>query len=345
MDSCRNYALRRRSPRDTHGRMRCALALLLLAPAVTACHKAPTPPPGDKPESAAVTERPAATERPVGRTTGTLPAPSSDVPTWAPLGVVDGPPVEPESWEPNGRPTLVVFSASWCPGCTATAMADRMLVREHGDRLQVGVALVESDEDFESSPYARALSGVPVWSNRSTKQLELDCHPRAIPMACLYDKGKVVWVGGAGEAAVVADQHRKGTLPNWLANRVRSSKEIGSHVAEALTDASKIEAVVELTRGRSSEQNSIAWDLVDKDAPTTNEIALAVALSRDAVALDGGIDFAHLDTYALALAKAGRMADAAHVGMRVIEACDAVKGRCSEEKERARSFIAKAKAL
>ena len=269
------------------------------------------------------------------------PKPSSEIPTWATLDISGGSPAVPTAWVADTRPTLAVFSASWCPGCTASAIADRELVRVHGTSYQIGVALQEESEDtFAKSKYARALSGVPVWSEASVAKLTDACHPRVIPSSCLFHKGKVLWTGSPGEAGVVLAAHQAGKLDTWLANAETAELEAKRLAQEALEDPSKIPAVVAASHGRVGWQNSIAWRLVDRDDPSPNGVALAVALARDAVASDGGIDFAHLDTYALALAKAGRVEDAAYVGARVIAVCDAVEGNCREERRRAEEFIA-----
>ena len=272
--------------------------------------------------------------------------PSADLPAWAPIDHIDGgTPAKPAAWAADGRATLAVFSASWCAGCTASALADRELVRTHGAKYQVGVALQsESDDAFVASRYAKALSGVPVWSEASTASMTDACHPVAIPSACLYAKGKVLWTGDASEAGPVLEAHAAGKLAGWLAGEEAAEETFKAQAAEAMKDSSKIAAAVATTHGRAGWQNSVAWNLVDRDNPTPGAVELAVALARDAVASDGGIDFAHLDTYALALSKAGRAADAAHVGARVIAVCD-VQGKCTEEKTRAEDFISRVNAL
>jgi hypothetical protein len=305
---------------------------LLLFALLISCTKNDRPPPEVRARAEAPRERP----EPVTKA-------SADVPTWVAIDNLDGAPAKPTAWKPDGRPTLVVFSASWCPGCTASALADRMLVHDHGKQFQVGVALAEADKDFEASSYAQALSGVPVWSEASTAKLSKACHPVAIPSACLYENGKVVWDGGASEASAVLDAHQAGKLDAWLAS-ADAAYELAKHKYEqALHDPSMIPDVVALMHGHPDWQNSFAWDLVDREAPPANEVAVAVALARDAVAFDHGIDFAHLDTYALALAKAGRVTDAAYVGERVLAVCKAVQGNCRQEKQRALEFIAAAR--
>ena len=275
-------------------------------------------------------------------------APSADMPKWASFeDIENGAPVKPSAWAADAKKaTLAVFSASWCPGCTASALADRQLVRDHGAKFQIGVALTsESDDAFVASRYAKALAGVPVWSESSTTAMTDACHPVAIPSACLYAKGKVLWTGDASEAGAVLEAHGAGKLDAWLANEQSAETEFKVLAKEAMQDPSKIAAAVAVTHGRAGWQNSVAWNLVDRDDVSPGAAKLAVELSRDAVASDGGIDFAHLDTYALALSKAGRTADAAYVGARVIAVCDAIQGKCGEEKRRAEEFIARANAL
>lgn len=270
----------------------------------------------------------------------------TDIPAWVPIADLDGTPARPAAWKPDGRPTLVVFSASWCPGCTANALEDRVLLRDHGKHFQVGVALLEeSDEAFVVSPSAKALAGVPVWSETSTKKMTDACHPVTIPSACLYENGKALWFGEPPEASAVLEAHHAGKLADWLATADSTTQAANLAVKQALSDPAKIPDAVALLHGRSGRQNSIAWRLVDRDDPTPNEVALAVALSRDAVASDGGTNFAHLDTYALALAKAARITDAAYVGARVLAVCAAVQGNCSAEKRRAQGFIERARTL
>jgi hypothetical protein len=302
----------------------------------------------------AVDEKPAAVAKP------TPPAPmaekqvakpSADIPAWTPLASMnEGAPAKPVAWvvPKDAKATLAVFSASWCPGCTASALADRALVKSYGDKFQIGVALQSEDDDaFVASKYAQALSGVPVWSEASVGAMTKACEPHAIPSACLYAKGKVLWTGDAAGAGAALEAHAAGKLAAWVAGEAEAEAQFKEHAKAALaeSDPAKIAAAVAVTHGRAGWQNSVAWNLVDREQVSEGAAALAVALSRDAVASDGGVDFAHLDTYALALAKAGRAGDAAYVGARVIEVCEAVQGKCSQEKQRAEEFIARANAL
>jgi len=308
--------------------MRLCLLLLLAA-----CSKNADPVPQAR-QARASAESPPPAHRPTRE---------SDIPQWASLDNLDGAPANVTAWKPDAtHATLAVFSASWCPSCTASALADRHLAQEHGKDFQIGVALQEANDAFARSPYAKALSGVPVWSEASTKKLVDACHPVAIPSACLFEHGKVLWSGGVSEVAAVLEAHRANKLAAFLAQADSNAEAARAVAREALSDPAKIPTVVTLMHGAADEQNSIAWRLVDRDDPSPNAIALAVALARDAVALDGGLDFAHLDTYALALSRAGRDKDAAYVGMRVIAVCDAVHGNCSEERRRAEQFVAKA---
>jgi hypothetical protein len=248
------------------------------------------------------------------------------------------------AWADDPRlPTLVIFSASWCPGCTASVLADRAIAKEFGTAVQVGLGLAESDGAFAGSAYATMLEGVAVWSEASTTRLHEPCRVVGIPSACLYANGEVLWSGSPGDAWAPLEALRDGSLAAWSANHETSSDLVRARLRGDLSPVA-IEAVLNATHGMPGWQNSSAWDRVDQERPSQRELALGVALSRDAVAMDGGIDFAHLDTYALALAKAGRMPDAAAVGRRVLEMCEAVAGKCDTEAERARGFIAMAEA-
>jgi hypothetical protein len=52
--------------------------------------------------------------------------------------------------------------------------------------------------------------------------------------------------------------------------------------------------------------------------------------------------FVILDTYQLALHKSQQDVEALRVAKQVIEACDAVQGRCDQERSRAEDLIARA---
>ena len=73
--------------------------------------------------------------------------------------------------------------------------------------------------------------------------------------------------------------------------------------------------------GFAGEENSIAWGLVDKPSPTKAELALGVALARDAVESTGALDFALLDTLNVGLTKSGDTAEAERVSRRVVVTC------------------------
>ncbi|MBA3501272.1 MAG: hypothetical protein H0T65_12915, partial [Deltaproteobacteria bacterium] len=231
---------------------------VLLALLIAGCSKGES-----KPQPAAKAEAPRAANA----------KPSAEIPDWAPLDVAAGPPVTPVAWVADAKPTLAVFSASWCPGCTASALADRVLVREHGKHYQIGVALQdESDEAFLKSRYARALSGVPVWSEASVAKLTAACQPRVIPSACLFENDKAVWSGDPSEAGAVIDAHKANGLAQWLANAESAETTARSLAQEALNDPSKIAAVVAATHGRVGWQNSTAWRLVDRDSPSPGAV-------------------------------------------------------------------------
>jgi hypothetical protein len=266
----------------------------------------------------------------------------SDLPTWAPLPSPDsGRQAKPTAWKADGRPMFLLFSATWCPGCTASVLQDAAIARNYGKRFQVGVALVDdSDADFARSPMATLLADVPVWNAASVKSLAERCQARAIPTACLVDKGRVLYTGSADGAARVLDAYATGSLETALGAHDKARAEVRDRVELGVTTDDDIAAIVKLTHGDAGWQNSMAWSLADRDQVSKTGAALAVALARDAVASDGGVDFAHLDTYALALSRAGRTDDAATVGERVIAVCAVVRGKCTEERRRALEFIA-----
>src|SRR5688572_18933906 len=79
------------------------------------------------------------------------------VPNWLPLPPPNATIVaQPRAWVPEGRPALMLFSASWCASCRASLLSDVAIVHAYSNRFQVGVALVEnSDSDFVQSWMAR----------------------------------------------------------------------------------------------------------------------------------------------------------------------------------------------
>jgi hypothetical protein len=168
------------------------------------------------------------------------------------------------------------------------------------------------------------------------------CHPAQIPTACLFEHGKAVWHGDVADAGAVLETWRTGKLADWLASDDTIRQAADTKLTQALSDPAEIAEVVAIMHGRPGWENDIAWPLVDRRNSLPNEVALAIALSRDAAIFDGGLDFSQLDTYALALAKAGRAADAAYVGERVIAVCAAIHGSCADEKERALAYIERA---
>jgi thiol-disulfide isomerase/thioredoxin len=89
--------------------------------------------------------------------------PYRGLPTW--------PVMPPEAWVADQRPTVLLFTSSWCPPCQASLLLDIAIAREYGDRFRIGVALEESDADFAGSAMARLFAGVPVWTADSVRPL------------------------------------------------------------------------------------------------------------------------------------------------------------------------------
>jgi hypothetical protein len=149
----------------------------------------------------------------------------------------------------------------------------------------------------------------------------------------LDEKSNVVASGEGGDVTRELELAR--AKQAWDKNAIleRATTAIDAAIA-APEDASLRARAVEAARGLGHLENDRAWDLAQaKQAPE-----LAVALARDAAESADGLDIATLDTYAYALAQAGRAAEAVAVQTRTLAVCDWVATSCSEERERFERF-------
>jgi hypothetical protein len=261
------------------------------------------------------------------------------LPEWTPLPMPNPTTAKPAAWKADGRPTLFLFSASWCTSCYASVLTDVELARTYGDNFQVGVGLVENDDaEFSKSAMARLFADVPVWSASSVQSYAAQCAAQAIPLVCLVDRGRVVFRGSADRARGMLDAFTAGKVGDAVAADAAAKARTMARLGVGLA-AEDIPELVTTTRGDPVFQNSIAWLLAARTEASPTDLALAVALARDAVATDGGVNFLHLDTYSLALSKAGLSNDAAAVSWRVLTLCRTVSGECMIEKRRAYAYI------
>jgi hypothetical protein len=258
---------------------------------------------------------------------------------WPPIRQLDASNLPPNPIPfPSGSKDkrFVVFSASWCHGCVASVPGDADLARRYSGKIEVAVALQESSSSFASSSMARWLSDVRVYDQDSTKSLAKTCRVTAIPAACLLDGTRPLWTGSADDGAAVLDGFVSGHLDDVLSRE----KEADAAWRSAVLSADKRSEAVSVLHGLAGQENAIAWNLVDKKAPTPNELALGVALARDAVESTSALDFAILDTYNVGLTKTGDHAEAARVSKRLVALCDALRGDCSDERSRAEAVLA-----
>jgi hypothetical protein len=267
------------------------------------------------------------------------------LPEWAELPLPADPSkiARPQPWQPDGRPTLMIFSAAWCPPCKASLLTDIAMARAYGDKLQIGIGLVDNaDEDFMQFPMAHLLSDVPVWSASSVKAMAKQCGAQAIPLACLIDHGRVVFRGPTVSAAHLLQAYADGKLAATLEQDTLAHATAAEHLVRGVS-RDDIPDILEATRHDPGWQGLIAYQLASKRDATPLDALLAVELSHDAVAAEGGLDYAHLDTYALALSKANLPEGAAMVSWRVLAICATVKADCIVEKHRAYAYIYYAK--
>ncbi len=258
------------------------------------------------------------------------------LPTWEAVPPPTRDPVmPPEAWVADQRPTVLLFTSSWCPPCQASLLLDIAVAREYGDRFRIGVALEESDADFAGSAMARLFAGFPVWTADSVRPLAARCGVRTIPFACLVDRGRIVFRGPPINLRRALDAFERGpqTPDAQLAEqraKVRFAFGVGPDDAEG---------IVEQTNGDPHWQHQIAFSLAANPEASGTDLVLAVALARAAVVAGGGLDYWNLDTYSHALAKAGRAEDAATVAWRVLELCRKSQSKCMVERMRASAII------
>ena len=263
-----------------------------------------------------------------------------DVPAWAVLPASPGAIAKPVPWVPDGRPTLLLFTASWCPTCPASILTDVALAQAYGDKFQVGIALVEnSDEDFSASTMAMLFGGVPVWSAKSVADLAAKCGASEIPMACVVDRGRVVFRGSGVTARHVLDAYANNRAQATAAEVYGGRAQAIAKLVIGVADQETIAEIVKLTARDPGWQNSIAYTLAARPEGSPTDMTLAVELAHSVVESEGGLDFAHLDNYALALSKANLPEHAAMVCWRVLALCKTVQSECMIEKRRAYAYI------
>jgi thiol-disulfide isomerase/thioredoxin len=266
------------------------------------------------------------------------------LPSWAMLPAPSETKAKPVPWVSDGRPTLLLFTASWCPTCPASILTDVSLAEAYGDKFQVGIALVEnSDEDFMASKMATLFGNVPVWTAKSVARLQAMCGAAEIPIACVVDRGRVVFRGSGVAARHVLDAYAQSRAPQTAAEILGGRAQAIAKLTMGVTDREDIDEIVKLTQRDPGWQNTMAYTLAARREAGPTELSLAVELAHSVVESEGGLDYAHLDNYALALSKANLPEHAAAVCWRVLALCKTVYSECMIEKRRAYAYIYYAK--
>lgn len=251
---------------------------------------------------------------------------------------------KPVPWKPDGRPTLMLFTASWCPTCPASILGDVALVEAYGDKFQVGIALVEnSDEDFMASKMATLFGNVPVWTAKSVAEVQAACGAAEIPVACVYHRGRVVFRGAGASAKHVLDAYAKARAVEEAAEIYAGRARAIAKLTMGVTEREDIDEIVKLSARDPGWQNAIAYTLAARREESPTDVSLAVELAHSVVASEGGLDYTHLDNYALALSKANLPEHAAMVCWRVLALCKLVYSECMIEKRRSYAYIYYAK--
>ena len=265
--------------------------------------------------------------------------PYRGLPPWDEIPAASGAPVAPPArWVADDRPTVLLFTASWCPPCQSSLLFDIAIAREYADRFRFGVALEESEADFTGSAMHRLFAPVPAWTSDSVRPLAGPCGLRTIPFACLVHRGRVLYRGAPSNLRYALDAYDGGTLQEQLAADVARRALVTGRLALGV-GPDDVDEIVEHTRSDPHWQHAIAFALAARPDASGTDLVLAVALARAAVIAGGGLDYGHLDTYSLALSKAGRSEEAAAVGWRVLALCKKSESKCMMERRRAYGLI------
>lgn len=220
-------------------------------------------------------------------------------------------------------------------------LSDAELAKRFGPAVRVGIALMaDTPETFGA--FAKGVK-VPlpleIWrDDERTRELKAVCEVTGLPMACLVDKDhERLWRGEPGNGQRVLTAFAAGRLEAATAETERAVALIGQALEPSADDALGDKAL-DAAAGLGGYENNVAWPLVEKG----KALPFAAGLARDAAVSTGGLDFASLDTYALALFKLGHRAEALSVSTRAMAVCDALGASCTDERARHAEFRAAA---
>ncbi len=313
---------------------------LLLSLTLAACE-----PSGAASSATRASAAPSASQAPASASVSSSPAPAfEEVPTWPALPLPAESPRPPAvtSYVSQQKPTLVVFFGTWCGGCVASVLSDAELTKRFSPRVRVGLALMaDTDEAFTTfARGVRAPLAIEVWrDDPKTRALKERCDIHGLPMSCLLDEsGAMLWRGEPGSAARMLHAFEEGRLPEAVASAARAAELVDAARA-ASSDAALRARALEAASGLAGLENAVAWPLAEKG----EALELAASLARDATSATSGLDFAILDTYALALWKLGRPEPALAAATRAMAVCDALGGHCPDERARYEEIRAGAK--
>ncbi len=265
--------------------------------------------------------------------------PADPMATWPALprdGVIVRPKLS--SYEPSKRPTIVVFFASWCEGCVDALLSDVELKRRVGSTYRVGLALLEEEEDhFETFAAAiRASVDLEAWRvDGATKALRERCRIGSFPAWCILDEqSNVVASGEGGDIARALELVNAHQPPDVDAAMARAGTAIKASAASPADAALRADALA------AAREPRVTWRTKPRGISASEGSApeLSVGLARDAADAAHGLDIATLDTYAFALSRAGRAAEAVAVQTRTLAECDLVAAPCGEERKRFEEF-------
>jgi hypothetical protein len=259
---------------------------------------------------------------------------------WGPLPDKKAPTSMPKvtAFTKSSTPTLLLFFATWCGPCVGSLLSDNDLKRRFSPKVRVGLVLHDdSDEHFDefSKSFGASLN-LEVWrEDGELTALAEKCEVRSIPHACLIDENaNVLWSGPGPDAGRMADAAANGKVAEAISTMDDARAAIKAALAQPDDDKLRAKAL-ELSRGMGGTENSVAWDLAERG----DALDLAIGLARDATISTGGLDYATLDTYGLALWNRGRKEEAFAVQSRAMAVCDVVGPKtCGEERGRYERF-------
>ncbi len=251
------------------------------------------------------------------------------------LRVVKGNPVQ---FKP-GSVYVVDFWATWCTPCQSTIPHLTSLQLKYKDRNVTFVGVSDENTD-KVLPFVEKMGLSMSYTVATDPQSGVSdsylkpFYVTALPHAFIVDqKGRIAWHG-----------HPMGGLDPMLAAIVEGRFDIGEHLAQQAQEQEQMakagihyrnyfetlrrkgpkearaEGIKLLYAAPAKLLNTFAWEVITDIAPDQRDLSLAVRAAARANLLTGSQNSAYLDTYALALFRAGRIDQAIRYETKAMQA-------------------------